>query len=74
MTDNFVAHLISHIEVTKHNTIIDEIDYPGIVSTVEGCVEYPGLNIYNGKPITSGFRSHNYKGSQFEAVGNLSSL
>ena len=65
MIDNFVAHLFSHIEVKKHNTSIDEIDYPGIASTV---------NVYNGKAITSGFKSHNYEVSQFEAVGNLSNL
>ena len=27
MIDNFVAHLFSHIEVKKHNTTINEIDY-----------------------------------------------
>ena len=43
MIDNFVANLFSHIEVKKHGTVIDEIDYPGIVSTVKGCVEYPGV-------------------------------
>jgi hypothetical protein len=74
MIDNFVAHLFSHIEVKKHNTTIDEIDYPGIASTVKGCVEYPGLNVYNGKAVTSGFKSHNYEVAQFEAVGNLSNL
>ena len=34
----------------------------------------PGLNVYNGKSITSGFKSHNYEVAQFEAVGNLSNL
>jgi len=34
MVDNFVAHLFSHIEVKKHDTLIDEIDYPGIASTL----------------------------------------
>jgi len=74
MVDNFVAHLFSHIEVKKHNTLIDEIDYPGIASTVKGCVECPGLNVYNGKAINSGFKSHNYEVKQFEAVGNLGSF
>ena len=35
MIDNYVAHLFSHIEVKKNNTTIDEIDYPGIASTVK---------------------------------------
>ncbi|MCL2860709.1 MAG: hypothetical protein FWF46_09290 [Oscillospiraceae bacterium] len=35
MVDNFVAHIFSHIEVKKHDTLIDEIDYPGIASTVK---------------------------------------
>jgi len=74
MIDNFVAHLFSNIEVKKHNTAVDEIDFPGIASTVKGCVEYPGLNVYNGNAITSGFKSHNYEVAQFEAVGNLGSL
>ena len=48
--------------------------YPGIASTVKGCVEYSVLNIYNDKAIISGFKSHNYKVRQFEAVANLGSL
>jgi hypothetical protein len=32
------------------------------------------LNVYNGKAITSGFKSHNYEVAKFEAVGNLSNL
>jgi len=74
MVDNFVAHLFSHIEVKIHDTLIDEIDYPGIASTLKECFEYPGLNVYNGKAITSGFKSHNFEVKQFQAVGNLGSL
>ena len=74
MIDNFVAHLFSHIEVKKHDKTIDEIDFPGIANTVEGCFEYPNLNVYNGKALTSGFKSHNYEVAQFEAVCNLGSL
>jgi hypothetical protein len=48
MIDNYLAHLFSNIEVKKHNTTIGGIDYPGITSTVKGCVEYRGFNTYNG--------------------------
>jgi len=74
MIDNFVAHLFSHIEVKKHNTLIDEIEYPGITSTVKGCSEYQGLNTCNGKAINCGFHSHSYEVPQFEAVGYLGRL
>jgi hypothetical protein len=75
MIDNFVAHLFSHIQVKKHNTTIDEIDHPGIASTVKGCSEYPGLHVYNGKAAISGFRTHSsYKTSKFEALGFLGRL
>ena len=53
MNDNFVPHLFSQIEVKKHNTLIDDIEFPGIASTIKVCVEYPGLNVYNGKALTS---------------------
>ena len=58
MIDNFVAHIYPHIQVEKHGALIDELEYPGIASTVDGCVEYPGLNIYNGKALASGFMAH----------------
>jgi hypothetical protein len=44
MVDNFVAHLFPQIEVIKHGTLIDEIEFAGIASTVKGRVSYPGLN------------------------------
>ena len=75
MIDNFVGHLFSHIQVKKHGTLIDEIEFPGIASTVEGCVEYPGLNVYNGKALASGFMAHKkYETKQLEAVGKLGDL
>jgi len=75
MIGNFVAHLFSHIEVKKHNTLIHEIEYPGIATTIKGRSEYPGLNTYNDKAINSGFKTHiGYEGPEFEAVGNLGSL
>jgi len=75
MIGNFVVHLFSHIEVKKHNTLIDEIKYPGIASTGKGCSEYPGLNTYNGKAVNSGFRTHSsYEGPEYEAVRYLGHL
>jgi hypothetical protein len=49
--DNFVAHLFTQIEVKKHGTLIDDIDFPGIASTIKGCVELPGLNVLMVKPL-----------------------
>jgi hypothetical protein len=73
MIDNFVAPSFSQIEVKKI-TLIDDIEYPGITSTVKGCVEHAGLNVYNGKAMTSGFKSHDYEVKQFEATGKLADL
>jgi hypothetical protein len=75
MIDNFVAHLFSQIEVRKHGTLIDDIEFPGIASTIKGCSEYPGINVFNGKAINSGFETHSiYETKQIEAVGKLSDL
>ena len=71
MIDNYVAYLFPHIEVTKHNTTIVEIDYRDNANTVKGCVKYPGLNSYNGQAITTGFKSHSYEVTRFPAVGGL---
>jgi hypothetical protein len=73
--DNFVAPLFTQIEVQKHGTLIDDNEFPGIASTIKGCVELPGLNVYNGKAINSGFETHSkYETKQFEALGNLADL
>jgi hypothetical protein len=74
VVDNFVAHLFSQIEVKKHGTLVDDVENPGIASTVKCFVEYLGLNVYNGKAATFGFKSHNYEVKQFEAVGKLADL
>ena len=75
LIDNFVAHLYPQIEVKKHGTLIDDIEFPGIAGTIKGCVELPGLNVYNGKAINSGFETHSkYESKQSEALGNLSDL
>jgi hypothetical protein len=74
MTDNFVAHLFSQIEVKKHGTFIDDIEFPGIASTVKVCVEYSGLNIYNGEAKNSGFKTKIGEDTNFEALGKLGDL
>jgi hypothetical protein len=45
------------MEVTKHGTLIDEIEFAGIASTVKGCVSYPGSNEFNGKNFNSSFKT-----------------
>ena len=74
MVDNFVAHLFPQIQVKKHSTVIDEIWFTGIPSTVKGCVSYSGVDIYNGETENSGFRVRIHKGQNFEAVGKLGDL
>ena len=52
-----MAHFFPQIEVKKHGTIIDEVEFTGITSTVKGRVFYPGLNEYNGEDCKSGFKT-----------------
>lgn len=65
LVDNFVPFLFSKIEVKKHNKLIDEIEYPGQLSTIKGTISY-SKNV----PINNGFESI-FK-SNFEVVGDLS--
>ena len=74
MVNNFVAHLFPQIEVKKHGTLIDAIDFAGIASTVRGCVSYPGADEYNGKAINSGFKTFAHEGQRFIVVGWLGDL
>jgi hypothetical protein len=41
---------------------------------VKGCVEYPGLNIYNGEAMNSGFKTIIHGGGNFTALGKLCDL
>lgn len=72
LIENFVAHLFSHIEVKKHNKLLDEIEYPGQASTIKGCVSYSSDQ--NGSLSNSGFRTRFNGGGNFNVLGNLSSL
>lgn len=70
LIDNFVPFLFSKIEVRKHNKLIDEIEYPGQLSTIKGTITYStSEKVAN---ICNGFESNFSK--YFEAVGNLSHL
>jgi hypothetical protein len=74
MSDNIVAHLFSQIEVKKHRTLIDDMEFSAITSTANWCVEYTGLNIYNGKAVNSGFKINTHEGTNFEAIGEVGDL
>ena len=71
MVDNFVAHLFPQIEVRKHGTLIDEIEFAGIASTVKGSVSHPGLNEFNGNVVNSVFKTFPHESRSFAVVGNL---
>ena len=72
--DNFVGQLFSHIEVKKHNKLIDEIEFPGIVGIAKGAVSYTGTTITNGATKNSGFSSIFSGGGKFAVVGKLGDL
>lgn len=74
MVDNFVAHLFPQIEVKKHGTLIDEIDFAGIASTVKGCVSYPGADEYNSNAVNSGLKTFAQESQRFCVVGRLGDL
>lgn len=67
LIDNFVPFLFSKIEVKKHNRLIDEIEYPGQLSTIKGTLTYSKTDNFNNG-FESDFNKH------FEVIGNLSHL
>src|SRR5436190_796643 len=69
LIDNFVPYLFTKIEVRKHNKLIDEIEYPGILSTVKGTITYSKTD----SVICNGFES-SFNSGNFEAIGDLSHL
>lgn len=72
LVDNFPAFLFSRIELKKHNTLIDSVDFPGITSTVKGMLSYSE----NQRKCLDGcgFVSKYMGGGQFEALGTLGHL
>jgi len=72
LVDNFPAFLFTRIELKKHNSIIDNIDMPGIASTVKGYLTFP--HSANNILSNSGFKSKYTGGGKFEALGTLGQL
>lgn len=71
LIDNFVPYLFSKIEIKKNGVIIDEIEDPGVVSTVK---KYAYYNGDKGEPQVSGLYSGFVGGGNFSAVGKLNYL
>jgi len=67
---NFPPYLFIKIVIKIRGKIIDEIEYPGVASTIKGVISYC-LN-ENGPTINSGFVSNFEGGGNFCVEGNLS--
>lgn len=73
LVDNFVPYLFSRIEVKKHNYLIEEVEYPGVTSTVKSIVSYS--NSESKALSNNGSVSLcNADKSTFYVCGNLSHL
>jgi len=55
-------------------TLIDEVDFAGVTSTVQGCVSFSGPSEYNDKAFNSGFNKYVHEGQIFNVVGRLGDL
>lgn len=69
LIDNFIPHLFSFVEVKKHNKIIDEVDYPGITSTMKHYVTY--TKDHNSAAEAAGSLSNYSGGGKFYTLGKL---
>lgn len=72
LIDNFVPFLFTRIELKKHNTTIDNVDFPGITSTVKGFLN--NSDSLKNTLSNNGFSSSFQGGGKFEAVGTLGHL
>ena len=72
LIDNFPAFLFTSVVVKKHGKTLDEIEYPGVASTIKGSISFSVDP--NGPIINSGFSSRFKGGGHFNAMGNLSQL
>lgn len=70
LINNFVAFLFDYIEVKYQGQVIDEVDYPGIASTIKQNLFY--TKDQNGDAEASGFLSNFTGGGKFSALGMLS--
>ena len=71
LIDNFVPYLFSKIEIKKNGVIIDEIEDPGVLSTVR---KYAYYNGDKGETQVSGLNSEFVGGGNFSAVEKLNYL
>ncbi|KAE9523154.1 hypothetical protein AGLY_016439 [Aphis glycines] len=70
LIDNFPAFLFTRIEVKKHGKVLDEIENPGVCSTIKGLLDFSVDP--NGPIINSGFSSKYKGGGRFNVMGKLS--
>ncbi|KAF0706197.1 Uncharacterized protein FWK35_00029659, partial [Aphis craccivora] len=72
LIDNFPAFLFTRIEVKKHGKVLDEIENPGVLSTIKGVLCYSVDP--NGPIINSGFLSKYKGGGRFNVLTEVSQL
>ncbi|KAE9532370.1 hypothetical protein AGLY_009993 [Aphis glycines] len=72
LIDNFPAFLFTRIEVKKHGKVLDEIENPGVLSTIKGVLSYSVDS--NGPTINSGFSSKYKGGGRFNVLTKVSQL
>ncbi|KAE9522632.1 hypothetical protein AGLY_016967 [Aphis glycines] len=69
LIDNFPAFLFTRIEVKKHGKVLDEIENPGVCSTIKGLLDFSVDP--NGPIINSGFSSKYKGGGRFNVMGDM---
>ena len=74
LVENFVTNVFPQMEVKKHDTLIDEIDFAGIASAVKGRVSYPGPSEYNINAFNSDFNKFVHESLTFNVVARLGNL
>lgn len=73
LVHNFVPFMFSRIEVKKHNHLLDEIDFPGITSTVKRIVSYKPSDV-NGLTNCGFISSYKADKNTFHVYGDLAHL
>ncbi|KAE9521915.1 hypothetical protein AGLY_017722 [Aphis glycines] len=72
LIDNFPAFLFTRNEVKKHGKVLDEIENPGVLSTIKGVLDF-SVDL-NGPIINSGFSSKYKGGGRFNVLTKVSQL
>ncbi|KAF0695108.1 Uncharacterized protein FWK35_00035127 [Aphis craccivora] len=70
LIDNFPAFLFTRMEVKKNGKVLDEIENPGVLSTIKGVLSYSMDP--NGPIINSGFSSKYKSGGRFNVMTKFS--